>query len=360
MRLALSIKLRDWPLIDQSRYRDARQVTSFLSGPKPARKWSPRRCRIVEQGYGQWLSFLARNGWLDPDAAPEARVTVDRVSLFVIQLQERVSSWSVEMMVEGLARMLAVMAPDQDWNWLQTIVSRLKTIAKPERDKRAHMVEARRLLALGVNLMDQALEMGDRYHAATCMRDGLLIAVLVSCPVRIANLTAVTIGEHLWFDDGSYRLSFSTEETKNGRAYEGELSPALNFYVNVYLRDHRRRLLAQSNGEKTERLWINRWGRSMHEGAIRDQIKKRTCAAFGRHVWPHLVRSIAATSFVDHDPDMVGLVPDLLGHADHQTAHKYYILADGARAHEAVQSAFEDRRLAALSRYRGRRSEVSG
>ena len=352
MSIPLCIKPQGWPTIDQLRYCEAREVTSFLSGPKPARKWSARRCRIVEQGYGQWMSFLARNSWLDPDLAPEARVAVDRVRMFVIQLQERVASWSVAMTVESLARMLAVMAPDQDWTWLQKIVSSLKMIAKSERDKRGHMVDARQLLALGVDLMDQALEMGARCHAATCMRDGLLIAVVVSCPVRIANLTAITISEHIWFDDGSYRLSFSEEETKNGRAYEGELSPALSFYVNVYLRDHRRRLLAQGNGEKTDRLWINRWGHAMQEGAIRTQIEKRTCDAFGRHVWPHLVRSIAATSFVDHDPDMVGLVPDLLGHADHQTAHKYYILADGARAHHAVQSAFEARRMAALDRFR--------
>lgn len=357
MRTALCIKRHDWPVTDQSCYREAREVTSFLSGPKPARKWSARRCLIVEQGYGQWLSFLARNGWLEPDLSPEARVTADRIRLFVIQLQERVSSWSVAMMVEGLTRMLVAMAPDQDWVWLQRIVSRLKVIAKSERDKRGHMVDARQLLALGVDLMNRALDMGDHYHAATCLRDGLLIAVLVSCPVRIANLTAIAIGEHLWFGDGSYRLSFSAEETKNGRAYEGELSPALSFYVDVYLRDHRRRLLARSKGEKTDRLWIDRWGRSMQEGAIRTQIEKRTCAAFGRHVWPHLVRSIAATSFVDHDPDMVALVPDLLGHADHQTAHKYYILANGTRAHHAVQSAFEARRMAALDRFKAQKGQ---
>ncbi|MDD3798841.1 MAG: site-specific integrase [Novosphingobium sp.] len=339
--------------MDQMRWREAREVTSFLSGPQPARKWSASRRRIVEQGYGQWLSFLARRGWLDPDQTPEARATPDRVRLFVLELQQRVSSWSTAMMVQGFARMLAVMAPDHDWVWLGNVVTHLKTVARAERDKRGHMVDARQLLALGIGLMDQGLEMGDRYHAATCMRDGLLIAILASCPVRIANLTAIEIGKQLWYDNDCYRLTFTEEETKNAYAYEADLSPVLSQYIDTYLRDHRRRLLARGKGTKTDRLWIDRWGGVMGDGPIRAQIKKRTCDAFGRHVWPHLFRSIAATSFVDHDPDKVMLVPDLLGHASTQTAAKYYILADASRAHDAVQSALEIRRMAAVARLKG-------
>lgn len=353
MRVPLCIKPQDWPLSDQERWREAREVTSFLSGPKPARKWSADRCHIVEQGYGQWLSFLIRNGWLDPDQTPEERATPDRVRLFVLELQQRVASWSTAMMVQGFARMLAVMAPDHDRVWLGNVVTHLKTIARAEKDKRGHMVDARQLLALGIDLMDQALGRGDRHHAATCMRDGLLIAILVSCPVRLANLTFIEIGKQLWYDDDRYRLTFTAEETKNAHAYEADLSPALSHYIDTYLRDHRRRLLARGEGAKTDRLWIDRWGEIMGDGPIRAQIKKRTCDAFGRHVWPHLFRSIAATSFVDHDPEKVMLVSDLLGHTNTQTAAKYYILADGARAHNAVQSALEVRRMAAVARLRG-------
>ena len=67
----------------------------------------------------------------------------------------------------------------------------------------------------------------------------------------------------------------------------------------------------------------------MGEAAIRYQIEKRSTDAFGRHVWPHLFRAIAATGFVDHAPEEVALVPDLLGHASTQTAHRYYILSTG-------------------------------
>ncbi|PQM26007.1 hypothetical protein CVO77_12945 [Sphingopyxis lindanitolerans] len=46
----------------------------------------------------------------------------------------------------------------------------------------------------------------------------------------------------------------------------------------------------------TDRLWINRWGKQMGAWPIPAQIVKRTHDAFGRHIWPHLARSIAATS----------------------------------------------------------------
>uniref|UniRef100_UPI0028AFDF66 tyrosine-type recombinase/integrase n=1 Tax=Sphingobium yanoikuyae TaxID=13690 RepID=UPI0028AFDF66 len=318
-------------------------------------QWKSTRCRNVEQGYGQWLSFLTRNDGLDMGTPPEERVTPDSVHLFATQLRERVSSCSAAMVFEGFARMIMVMAPEHDWNWLRIVITNLKANARPEKDKRGHMVDAVQLLALGVDLMEQALEMGALYHAATRMRDGLLVAILASCPVRIANLTAIEIGRHLLFDRDRYRLFFTEEETKTAHPYQAELSPALSPYIDIWLRNHRRRLLALGDGAGTDRLWIDRWGKAMGDHAIREQIEKRTRDAFGRHIWPHLARSIAATSIVDHAPDMVALVPDLLGHSIQQTAHKHYILAHAARAHTAVQSAFEERRMAALDRFRGQK-----
>jgi len=187
----LCLKPADWPVIDQQRWRDARLMTNFLSGPRPARKWSPKRCRIVEQGYGQWLSFQARNGQLDPAQSPEARATPERIEAFVTQLRQRVASESAAMMLQGVQRMLAVIAPAHDLSWLSVAVSNLKRLAKPSRDRLAHMVDPRQLYHLGLDLMKEATRNPDQggYHASTMGRDGLMIASLVCCPVRIGNFT---------------------------------------------------------------------------------------------------------------------------------------------------------------------------
>jgi integrase len=343
---------------NQLRWRDARSGESFLSGPRPAQEWSTRRCRIVEQGYGQWLSFLARNGQLDPAQSPEARAIPERVETFVTQLQQRgIAPWSVAMMVQGVQRMLAVIAPSHESKWLRTLVSNLKRLAKPTREKLAHMVDPRQLYHLGLDLMKEASRNADRdsYFAATMGRDGLMIALLASCPVRIANLTQIAVGQHLLFDVDRYRLSFDDGETKTGRPFDGELPPELTPYVDEYLRVHRANLLARGDFAATDRLWINRWGQPLQEPGIRAQIEKPTSDAFGRHVWPHLFRAIAATGFVDHAPDDAPLVPDLLGHANTQTAHKYYILSTGTLAHKAIQSSLSRRREAAAARLKAAR-----
>ena len=109
---------------------------------------------------------------------------------------------------------------------------------------------------------------------------------------------------------------------------------------------YRVQLIARGKGDATRRLWISRWGTPMAEQSVRDQIKKRTTDAFGRHVWPHLFRAIAATGMIDHAPEQAGALPDLLGHADCYTSKRYYVLSSGALAHEAVQSTMFELRKA--------------
>jgi integrase/recombinase XerD len=98
-----------------------------------------------------------------------------------------------------------------------------------------------------------------------------------------------------------------------------------------WLEMHRPRLqtFARSHGPAGRHLWINRYGRPMGSGAIRQQIEERTRQAFGKHIWPHLFRDCAVTELVDCAPEEIGIAPDLLGHADLQTTTRHYIQAVG-------------------------------
>src|SRR5690606_12865584 len=174
--------------------------------------------------------------------------------------------------------------------------------------------------------------------------------LLIACPIRIANLTMIEIGRHLVAGGNAYQLKFSPEETKTSREIEAELPAALTPWVDDYLRHYRVQSIARGKGYPTRRLWISRWGTPMIEHAVRDQIRKRTSEAFGRHVWPHLFRAIAATGMIDHAPELAGVLPDLLGHGDFQTSKRYYVLSSGALAHEAVQSTMFELRKAAAAR----------
>lgn len=350
MTAPLSLPVDTWPQQDQQLWSDLRTRRRYGRVHSEARRWSERRCRIVTQGYGQWLAYLLKIGELDPDERPEVRATCARIEAFVRQLRRRVSSTSVAMMTQGLQRMLAVMAPHHDWRWLDSVVANLKALSTTSRDKHAHMVDPRDIYALAIDLMEEARRTANRFHSAAKARDGLMIAVLINCPVRIANLTMIEIGQHLRRSPDSYWLHFDEVETKTGASYEADLPPELTPWIEQYLTVHRPKLLARCNGYSTDRLWINRWGKTTSEKCARVQINKRTRDAFGRHIWPHLFRSIAATGFVDHAPEKVGLVSYLLGHGNTKTAREHYILSQGATAHKAVQSALEERRKAAAAR----------
>ena len=351
----LSLPPNLWPKVDREAWHGAATSPGFLGGSRPALTWSPKRRRIVEQSYGQWLAFLARRQALDVDVLPGDRAEPALVQAFVEELRERVSPWSVTMMVQAYQRMLAVLDPDRDWSWLRQVISNLKTVAAPSRDRRSHMVDAGELYRLGLDLLSEAQRwrLEGKYHASTLGRDGLMIAMLAACPVRIGNFFRIRLGKNLWFDEDRYCLSFEGDETKNDRPYDGELPPELSPWIDQYLDTHRVTLLSASVDESTDYLWVNRWGRPFGENGVRTQIELRTKAAFGRPIWPHLFRAISATGFVDHAPEEVGLVPDLLGHSDVGTAHKYYILSDGARAHRAITGSLATRRAAAMARLKG-------
>jgi integrase len=173
--------------------------------------------------------------------------------------------------------------------------------------------------------------------------------------MRIKNLANLVIGQHLVLNSSAYWLKLSAAETKTGRPYHASVPPELTPYINGWLQVHRPRLqlIARGDGQAGSmggHLWLNRYGRPMRSGAIRQQIEVRTEEAFGKAIWPHLFRDCAVTELVDCAPEEIGIAPDLLGHADLQTTKKHYIQAVGMQAHLRVQEVIAARRRAATSR----------
>lgn len=353
--IPLCLEPADWPELDRELWARACAPRRFLEPARPASLWTPARRRIVEQAYGQWLSWLASEGHLDTQR-PGLRVVEKRVIAFVHQLSKRVSSTSVSMMMGAFQRMMVALEPAVDWAWLRSIAQDLKANATPERNRLPHMVEPQQLYKLGLSLMQQAsgqklpiMERED--ELATMARDGLMIAMLVCCPIRIRNLTELSIGQ-LQYDGERecYWIKLSEGETKTGVGYEAEYPRQLTTWIDWYLRGPRKLMLSQGRHQtQTRRLWVTRHGAAMAAGSIRDQIKKRTAKAFARGIWPHLFRAIAATGIVDFAPDKIAIAQDLLGHSRVATTERYYILARGTAAHHEVQTRITDLRAEARS-----------
>ena len=143
-------------------------------------------------GYGRWLSHLRD---ADPQALalpPSERVTRERLQRYLAVLHVHASPSSVRNAIRGLHAMMRAIAPEQDWGWLGAVLRRAERdcVVRP---KRPRMVDADRLLALGLGLMESrvAPDEAPSFDRALDYRDGLVITLLITRPLRLRNLTAI-------------------------------------------------------------------------------------------------------------------------------------------------------------------------
>jgi site-specific recombinase XerD len=293
-------------------------------------RWGARRCKIVEDAYGRFLSWRRQVGDLEPDTDPASRITPDTVAAFVKHMDESgLSSVSVGMQIGALSSIAQAFAPEGDWGWLKRKYFRQKYRATPNRNKRARVVSSAALCALGVYLMETATD-GKRhdrpFFAASQYRDGLIIAMMAARPLRIRNFQDIELRRTLVYRSGTYWLVFGENETKTGRPIDVEIPRPLMPYLERYLRLHRKVLLDKrpAGTNPTSALWVSRSGEKMQEPSMRENIKQRTKAAFGHAINPHLFRDCAATSFATDDPEHVRCIAAVLGHARLTTHEKHY------------------------------------
>ena len=172
--------------------------------------------------------------------SPAGQVTPERVKDFILTLQQVNAPKTVLHRIVGLAQAAGALAPDADWAWLWRIVGRLQRTARPARLKRARLVGADELFALGRQLMAEAERGSARpaWRRAIEFRDGFMIALLAARPLRLKNFVAIEIGRHLTAAGTRRRLHFTRPEMKTPEPVEVSfprlLEPALDRYVSVY------------------------------------------------------------------------------------------------------------------------------
>jgi hypothetical protein len=204
----------------------------------------------------------------------------------------------------------------------------LKLRARPSRDKRHAIQHTLDLYRFGKHVMDTADRgKGRTVSAAQRYQSGLVISLLAARPLRIRNFQAITIGESLRWEGGRYWLSFSVDETKMHRPINKPIPDDLVPYLELFLRAWRPVLLKQTSkfgGTPTHRrLWVDRTGKPMSEGTLRDLIERYTRKQFGVAVWPHLFRDCLLTSVAVEQPDLMHITASLLEHASTTTAKHY-------------------------------------
>jgi hypothetical protein len=137
------------------------------------------------RGYGRWLAWLDSRGLLDEQVIPGDRITSDRVRAYVGHLEAENSSGTVIARLIELKVTAAIMDPGADWSWIYRMASSIRARHKPARPKRHRLVHIGRLFDLGLDLMAGAQNETTTLSRFKAYRDGLMIGLLASRPLRL-------------------------------------------------------------------------------------------------------------------------------------------------------------------------------
>ena len=255
--------------------------------------------------------------------------------------------------------MIEPLAPDQDWRWLRRHARRLERRAKPVRIKKDRLISAKEICARGIALMASApARVCPVWRQAEQFRDGLMLALLGSRPLRLSNFSAIEVGQHLCRCGAGYALRFEAAETKARSELDFQVPDELITFIRTYLDVYRPILRSRAaRPAPTDRLWISRNGTPMDNPTLYCRVKTVSRREFGIALNPHLFRDCAATSIALEDPEHVRITRSILGHSTMRTSERHYNHANAVQASRRYQKHVLELRqqLANLGKRRDRR-----
>ena len=327
MRHRLSLPFESWPECDRELWQAIIESTEDWVDQTRAAGWKSRTRIEAMQTYGRWLRWLLDHDRLDAEISPAHRVAPDVVSQFVNNELSRVRAGAVSNMLFYLIGILDSFAPEQDWSWLYKLRSRVKRKAGRELRTRPRIVPAQSLFDLGIELMRRATEsQSEEDIDIDLFLDGMLIGLLISIYLRIANFTELEHGRDLERGPKQWRLQVAGDLTKTGQADNSLLPITLTPWIDIYVNVVRPILTVRCSISEalSRRFWIGLDGRALSGHLIRKRIKARTKEAYGFAICPHTFRKIAATTFILERPEYALHGPALLGHRSEDTIQKHY------------------------------------
>ena len=152
-----------------------------------------------------------------------------------------------------------------------------------------------------------------------------MIAVLALCPLRLENLAAIRIGQHLTFGSARPRFVFAAEEMKGRRSLEFDVPTVLHEDLAFYLSDiHPTLYRGLQLGAP---LWPSlHTGKSqMSEHGIYTRITQVTEKHLGQPISPHMFRDAAATFITELAPEHAMMAARVLQHASLDVTMRHYV-----------------------------------
>jgi integrase len=295
--------------------------------------------------YGAFLGFLRWSCRLESHAGAADQVTSANVEAYIAELKVRVRSVTVWNSIYKLRRAAQLLAPKTDFSWLAEIEKDLALEMEP-RSKFGRLVLTGRLVEAGLTLVAEAQEFASTDLArARGVRNGLMVALLALCPIRLKNFADLEIGHTFKEVDGSWWIALPSHLTKSRRPDERRVPALLNRFIELYLSQSRPLLLKSS--PPTNVLWISSTtGRPLTTKNLGTLISKITLETIGVDVSPHLFRTAAASTAAAYGGNTPHLASAVLNHIDPRVTEEHYNRASSvsaATAYASIISGFRTR-----------------
>jgi integrase len=338
-----SLLVHEWPDADRRAWEDACRPGRRLTPGGAADYLAQVSREDFARRYGAFLGFLQRHGRLERDAAAAAQVTPPNVEAYITDLTARVRSVTVYNCIHMLRRAAQLLVPTADVSWLAEIEKDLALVMEP-RSKLDRLVSTGRLLEAGVTLVVEAQGFANNDLArARGVRNGLMIALLALCPIRLKNFAALELGHTFKEVHGRWWIALPGISTKSHRPDERPVPALLNRYIDAYLSRSRPVLLGSK--PPTNTLWISSTtGRPMTTKNLGTLISKITLEALGVDVSPHLFRTAAASTAAAYGGNTPHLASALLNHTDPRVTEEHYNRATSMSAARAYSEIVEELR----------------
>jgi hypothetical protein len=213
-----SLPLNEWPASHREKWEEICRPGLRLRKGGTASRYAEVSREDFARRYGAFLGFLQRSGLLDPSAGPAVQVTSQNVQLYIAELKARVRSVTVWNCIYKLRMAAKLLDPKADFAWLSEVEQDLALVMEP-RSKFDRVVLAERLVQAGLTLVSEAAALS-RYpfKKAIGIRNGLIIALLAVCPIRIKNYAALEIGTTFKKEQGSWWITLPYGITKTDTA----------------------------------------------------------------------------------------------------------------------------------------------
>src|SRR5262249_4154335 len=156
-----------------------------------------------------------------------------------------------------------------------------------------------RLFDLGFELMEKANNETTTLRRFKAFRDGLMIGLLASRPLRLRNITGLVLDRNLVRREDGWWIQIPAFETRSTTPIEVPWPDKLVPHLEIYLAEHRSGIAALRglrSGTTSDALWLSMYGLPMTDNGIYDRVVARTREGLGQPINPHLFRDCAVTS----------------------------------------------------------------